>query len=149
MADFMIQFLLCNIWISGIIGILLLGLPAVPFVPLRAVPMRLSRLPLAERFYAFRQQQSLPAYRMGAVWNMAPGHLCDDPASGKIRLPPAQHQKILPPASESEGSHHISALSGRTENHRKYPCLHHCIFKLPCHRGAFQTMHLPAASSAF
>lgn len=44
MADFMIQFLLCNIWISGIIGILLLGLLAVPFVPLRAVPMRLSRL---------------------------------------------------------------------------------------------------------
>ncbi len=34
MADFMIQFLLCNIWISGIIGILLLGLLAVLFVPL-------------------------------------------------------------------------------------------------------------------
>lgn len=84
MADFMIRFLVCNVFLSGIIGILLLikrllkhtlssrlqyhlwffllGLCAVPFLPLRlnGLPQLLSRIGRPKTSPAARQPSAPP-----------------------------------------------------------------------------------------
>ena len=174
MTDFMIRFLISNVFIAAVTAVLalvrglfsrvlsarmryllwfvLLGLLAVPFLPFRLVglPQLLSGLrgPDASLFPAAASGAEASA-AIPAVWNMACRHPFDASFVRAVRTSSARSQKIGASPSKSKHPQAVPSLPERTGNPCKHPGLQHGIFKIPRYCRAFQTLYLSAASPDF
>ena len=152
MADFMIRFLLCNILLCGIIGILLLIkhilktslssqmqynlwflLPKQKLSQTRHLIQILQTPKLDGRFYPFRKQRNSTYNWLSVTCTLDIGYHHHTDISNPVCLAPAYFEKLCVASSKSKDSKIISVLPKRHKYYKKHPNIQHRLSKISCH----------------